>query len=77
MCDWITGVCFFADNPEFTPAVSVTLEDGILRFRSENKKEEILLLKEKNKQNDEIISLSKKLKELEEKFKELEGKTEV
>ena len=32
------GSLLFADNPEFTPAVSVTLEDGILRFRSENKK---------------------------------------
>ena len=32
------GSLLFTDNPEFTPAVSVTLEDGHLRFRSENKK---------------------------------------
>lgn len=32
------GSLLFTDNPEFTSAVSVTLEDGILRFCSKNKK---------------------------------------
>lgn len=32
------GSLLFTDNPEFTPAVSLTLEDGHLRFCSENKK---------------------------------------
>ena len=32
------GSLLFADNPEFMPTINMTLDDGILRFRSENKK---------------------------------------
>ena len=32
------GSMVFADNPDFTLAVSLMLEDGHLRFYSENKK---------------------------------------